>query len=100
MGDQLPGTDRGGGLLPGLNASSPWELVAAAAVTGIFGIVIRPVLVVVATAIGWLAVALLAITGQAVAMHVALLRPARRRGDLFLDPGGRDLDRRRDQHRS
>ena len=30
-------------------------------------------LVVVATAIGWLAVALLAITSQAVAMHTALL---------------------------
>ena len=60
-------------LLPGLSASSPWQLVAAAAVTAIFGILIRPVLIAVATTIGWLAVALLAITSQAVAMHIALL---------------------------
>ena len=60
-------------LLPGLSSSSPWQLVAAAAVTAIFGIIIRPVLIAVATTIGWLAVALLAITGQAVAMHAALL---------------------------
>ncbi|WP_081683096.1 phage holin family protein [Marmoricola sp. URHB0036] len=60
-------------VLPGLSSSSPWQLVAAAAVTAIFGIIIRPVLIAVATTIGWLAVALLAITSQAVAMHAALL---------------------------
>jgi uncharacterized membrane protein YvlD (DUF360 family) len=60
-------------LLAGFSASSPWELVAAAAFTGIFGLVIRPLLVVAAAAVGWLAVAALAIAGQAVTMHVALL---------------------------
>jgi uncharacterized membrane protein YvlD (DUF360 family) len=60
-------------LLPGMHAKSPWWLVAAAAVTGVFGFFLRPVLVKVATAIGWLAVGLLAIAGQAVVMHVALL---------------------------
>ncbi|MET0840471.1 MAG: phage holin family protein [Marmoricola sp.] len=60
-------------LLSGMSASSPWSLVAAAAVTGIFGVIIRPVLITVATAIGWLAVAALAIAGQAIVMHLALL---------------------------
>jgi uncharacterized membrane protein YvlD (DUF360 family) len=60
-------------LLPGLSTSSPWQLVAAAAVTAVFGVIIRPVLIAVAAIIGWLAVALLAITSQAVAMHIALL---------------------------
>ena len=44
-------------LLSGLEASSPWRLVMAAAVTGVFGVLIRPVLVKVATAIGWLVTA-------------------------------------------
>jgi uncharacterized membrane protein YvlD (DUF360 family) len=60
-------------LLSGMSASSPWNLVAAAAVTGVFGVIIRPVLVKLATAIGWLAVAALAIAGQAIVMHLALL---------------------------
>ncbi len=60
-------------LVTGLDADSRWWLVAAAAVTGVFGFVLRPVLVKVASAIGWLAVGALAITGQAVVMHVALL---------------------------
>ncbi len=60
------------GLLSGLEALSPWRLVMAAAVTGVFGVLIRPVLVKVATAIGWLAVAAIAIAGQAVVMHFAL----------------------------
>ena len=60
-------------LLSGLSATSPWRLVEVAAITGVFGILVRPLLVTVATAIGWLAVAAIAITGQAVAMHFALL---------------------------
>ncbi len=60
-------------LLSGLRADSVWSLVAAAAVTGLFGFIVRPVLVKVATAIGWLAVGALAIAGQAVVMHLALL---------------------------
>ena len=60
------------GLLPGLSASSPWWLVVAAAVTGVFGFLVRPVLIKVAAAIGWLAVGALAIAGQAVVMHLTL----------------------------
>ena len=60
-------------LLPGLEAATPWRLVAAAAVTGLFGVLVRPLLVTVATAIGWLAVGAFAIMGQAVVMHLALL---------------------------
>jgi uncharacterized membrane protein YvlD (DUF360 family) len=60
-------------LLPGLSAESSWRFVAAAAVTAVFGVLIRPVFVEVAAAIGWLAVALLAIFGQAIVMHFALL---------------------------
>ena len=60
-------------LLSGLHAESNWSLVAAAAVTGVFGVLLRPVLVKVASAIGWLAVGALAIAGQAVLMHLALL---------------------------
>ena len=60
-------------LLPGMHANSPWWLVAAAAVTGVFGFFLRPVLVKVASAIGWLAVGAFAIAGQAVIMHIALL---------------------------
>src|SRR6478735_963178 len=60
-------------LLSGFRADSGWSLVLAAAVTGVFGFLVRPLLVRVAAVIGWLAVGLLAITGQAVIMHVALL---------------------------
>ena len=35
-------------LLPGLSSSSPWQLVVAAAVTAVFGVIIRPVLIAVA----------------------------------------------------
>ncbi|MGZ5405411.1 MAG: phage holin family protein, partial [Nocardioides sp.] len=60
-------------LLPGLEATSPWQLVAAAAVTGVFGVLVRPLLVTVASTIGWLAVGVFAIMGQAVIMHLTLL---------------------------
>jgi uncharacterized membrane protein YvlD (DUF360 family) len=59
-------------LLSGMSADTPWTLVAAAAVTGVFGFVLRPLLATVAAAIGWLAVGAFAIAGQAVIMHFAL----------------------------
>ena len=59
-------------LLPGLHAESRWSLVLAAAVTGVFGFVLRPLLVSVAAGVGWVAVGVFAIAGQAVIMHVAL----------------------------
>ena len=61
------------GLLPGLSADRPGWFVLVAAVTAAFGIIVRPVLVDVAAAFGWWAVALLAVCGQAVVMHLALL---------------------------
>ena len=52
-----------------MHAASGWDLVVAAAVAGVFGVLLRPVFVKVATAIGWLAVVAVAIAGQAVVMH-------------------------------
>ena len=60
-------------ILPGLSAESSWLFVVAAAVTAVFGVLIRPVFVEVAAVVGWAAVALLAIFGQAIIMHFALL---------------------------
>ncbi|HEY8094448.1 MAG TPA: phage holin family protein, partial [Acidimicrobiales bacterium] len=44
-------------LLPGFTYTSWLPLAAAAAVAGVVGMIVRPVLVEVAAAIGWLAVA-------------------------------------------
>ena len=60
-------------LLPGLSAVSWIDLVLVAAVSSVFGVLVRPVLSTVAAAVGWLAVALVAIAGQAVTMHLARL---------------------------
>ncbi|MET0999877.1 MAG: phage holin family protein [Marmoricola sp.] len=59
-------------LLSGFRADSAWSLVLAAAVTGLFGVLVRPLLVRVAATIGWVAVGAFAIAGQAVIMHLAL----------------------------
>src|SRR3954447_1859232 len=59
-------------LLPGLTATSAGPLVVTAAVAGVVGMVVRPVLVGVAARFGWWAIALLAVAGQAVVMQVAL----------------------------
>ena len=85
-------------LLSSFHAESDWSLVLAAAVTGLFGFLLRPLLVRVAAAIGWLAVGAFAIAGQAVIMHLALSCPPRRRGDVLLDPGGCHLDRGHGRH--
>ncbi len=61
-----------GALVPGLWADTPWAYVGAALVAGLVGVVVRPVLVEVSVRIGWLAVLLLALVGQAVVMQVAL----------------------------
>ncbi len=61
-----------GELLPGLEADSWWSFAAAAAVAGLVGVLVRPVLVEVAAAIGWVAVIALAVTGQAVVTGIAL----------------------------
>ena len=51
-------------LLPGMHAKSRWWLVAAAAIPGVFGLVLRHVLVQVASILGWLAVGAFAIAGR------------------------------------
>jgi uncharacterized membrane protein YvlD (DUF360 family) len=59
-------------LLPGLSATTPWAYVAAAAVAGVVGLLLRPVMVEVSARVGWILVLPLALVGQAVIMHVAL----------------------------
>jgi uncharacterized membrane protein YvlD (DUF360 family) len=59
-------------LLPGFDYTSWLPLVAAAAVTGVVGMIVRPVLVELAAAFGWIAVAVATVFGQAVVMQVAL----------------------------
>jgi len=59
-------------LLPGFTYTSWKPLVAAAAVTGLVGMIVRPVLVRLSALIGWVAVALATIFGQALVMQLAL----------------------------
>src|SRR5690349_9637629 len=59
-------------ILPGFTYTSWWPLVVAAAVTGLVGMIVRPVLVRLSAAIGWIAVGLATIFGQAVVMQLAL----------------------------
>jgi uncharacterized membrane protein YvlD (DUF360 family) len=59
-------------LLPGFSVSSWRPVIIAAAATGLVGMIVRPVLVEVAAAIGWVAVALATLFGQALIMMLAL----------------------------
>ncbi|WP_322919149.1 phage holin family protein [Nocardioides renjunii] len=59
-------------LLPGFTHTSWLPLLVAAAVTGLLGLVVRPVLVELAARVGWIAVALCTVFGQAVVMQLAL----------------------------
>jgi uncharacterized membrane protein YvlD (DUF360 family) len=59
-------------LLPGFTYTSWTPLVVAAAATGLVGMIVRPLLVELAAAIGWLAVALATLFGQALVMQLAL----------------------------
>jgi len=59
-------------LLPGFTYTSWLPLAAAAAVAGVVGMIVRPVLVEVAAAIGWLAVAAATLFGQAIVMQIAM----------------------------
>ena len=58
---------------PDLSADTPWAFVAVAAVSGVFGLVVRPLLVEVTTRIGWVAVLPLAFVGQGVVIYLAML---------------------------
>jgi uncharacterized membrane protein YvlD (DUF360 family) len=59
-------------LLPGFTYTSWAPLFVAAAATGLVGMVVRPLLVELAAAIGWIAVALATLFGQALVMQLAL----------------------------
>ncbi|HET6985983.1 MAG TPA: alkaline phosphatase family protein [Kribbella sp.] len=59
-------------VLSGLRFSSFGQLLAAAAAALLVGALVRPLLVAASAAIGWLAVLLLAVLGQAVILAVAL----------------------------
>ncbi|MGD9959930.1 phage holin family protein [Nocardioides sp.] len=59
-------------LLPGFTFTSWLPLLVAAAVTGLVGMIVRPILVQVAATIGWIAVAIATIFGQALVMQLAL----------------------------
>lgn len=61
-----------GALLPGFSATSWWAYAAVAAAAGIVGLVLRPVLVEISARVGWLAVLLSALLGQALIMYVAI----------------------------
>jgi uncharacterized membrane protein YvlD (DUF360 family) len=61
-----------GALLPGISATSWWSYAAVAAVAGVVGLVLRPVLVELSVRVGWLAVLLVAFLGQALIMYIAL----------------------------
>lgn len=59
-------------VLSGLRFSSFAQLLAAAAATLVVGALVRPLLVVASAAIGWFAVLLLAVLGQAAILALAL----------------------------
>ena len=59
-------------LLPGFTHDSWTPLLLAAAVTGVVGAIVRPVLVGLSSLIGWVAVALATVFGQALVMYLAL----------------------------
>ena len=61
-----------GALLPGFSATSWWAYAAVAAAAGVVGLVLRPVLVEISARVGWLAVLLTALLGQALIMYVAI----------------------------
>ena len=59
-------------LLPNLTAEAPWAYFGATAVAGLLGLVFRPVLVLLAARIGWLAVVLAGLAGQALLVYAAI----------------------------
>jgi uncharacterized membrane protein YvlD (DUF360 family) len=61
-----------GAILSGLSASSLGAYALAALAAGVVGAIVRPVLVDVAARLGWLAVLVVAIVGQAIILYLAL----------------------------
>lgn len=60
-------------VLPDLSAATPWSWVLASAVSGVFGLLLRPVLAELSARLGWLAVLLVALAGQAAILYGTML---------------------------
>ncbi len=60
-------------LVRDLRAGSVWAWLAVAAVAGVLGLVIRPILIELSARIGWISIVLVALVGQAVVMYAAFL---------------------------
>jgi uncharacterized membrane protein YvlD (DUF360 family) len=58
-------------LVPGFHADFPWGPLLFAAVLGICGLVVQPLLIAGAVRFGWLGVAALALTGQSIVVLLA-----------------------------
>jgi uncharacterized membrane protein YvlD (DUF360 family) len=59
-------------LLPNLSAEALWAYFAATAVAGLLGLVFRPVVVLLVSRIGWIAVVLAGLVGQALLVYAAI----------------------------
>jgi len=60
-------------VLPDFSADGWWQLVVVAAVSGPVGLLLRPLMVEVATRIGWIAVLPLALVGEALLMYLVMV---------------------------
>jgi hypothetical protein len=61
-----------GALLPGFSATTWWSYAGVAAAAGLVGLALRPALVEISARVGWLAVLLTALVGQALITYVAI----------------------------
>jgi hypothetical protein len=61
-----------GALVPGLSAEGWWSYAAVAATAGLVGLGLRPLLVEVSARVGWIAVLLMLLVGQALIMYLAI----------------------------
>jgi uncharacterized membrane protein YvlD (DUF360 family) len=59
-------------LLPNMTSEAIWTYFAATAAAGLLGLIFRPVLVLVVARIGWLAVVLAGLIGQALLVYAAI----------------------------
>ena len=60
-------------LMPGLSATTMWAWVLVAAVTGVAGLLVRPVLVEASARLGWILVLPVALVGQALILYGAMV---------------------------
>ena len=72
-------------ILPGLGFDGVWPVVLVALVMAVVGLVIRPVLVAIATPLGMVGALVLALVGQAIVAYIALSVVPGVQLDSFLD---------------